>query len=196
MDIPTTIPQIVQNYLSSPMTRWVIVKYLGNRSGYIHENSRVTPVRMNLKTAFSPPKRLKWFPYTCIILSSSIISPSTLTAKPGYIWKGNAASVLNEWLEHAHIMVQRRLGQRSRDYLTSAFSKSFIFGRPHLHHLAGVFKSLYSNFEELHFRWPETCGKIDHRRPKPAQDVNKLFNTDTVTQRTIYRDCMGNWPLS
>ena len=25
-----------------------------------------------------------------------------------------------------------------------------------------------------------------------AQDVNKLFNTDTVTQRTIYRDCMGN----
>ena len=31
-----------------------------------------------------------------------------------------------------------------------------------------------------------------------AQDVNELFNsdtqrpTDTVTQRTIYRDCMGN----
>ena len=25
MDIPTTIPQIVQNYPSSPMTRWVIV---------------------------------------------------------------------------------------------------------------------------------------------------------------------------
>ena len=28
-----------------------------------------------------------------------------------------------------------------------------------------------------------------------AQDVNKLFNSDTVTQRTIYRDCMGNLPL-
>ena len=25
MDIPTTIPQIVENYPSSPMTRWVIV---------------------------------------------------------------------------------------------------------------------------------------------------------------------------
>ena len=25
-----------------------------------------------------------------------------------------------------------------------------------------------------------------------AQDVNKLFNTDTATQFTIYRDCMGN----
>ena len=28
-----------------------------------------------------------------------------------------------------------------------------------------------------------------------ALDVNKLFNSDTVTQRTIYRDCMGNLPL-
>ena len=28
-----------------------------------------------------------------------------------------------------------------------------------------------------------------------AQDVNKLFNSDIVTQRTIYRDCMGNLPL-
>ena len=28
-----------------------------------------------------------------------------------------------------------------------------------------------------------------------ARDVNKLFNSDTVTQRTIYRDCMGNLPL-
>ena len=28
-----------------------------------------------------------------------------------------------------------------------------------------------------------------------AQDVNKLFNSDTVTQRTIYRDCMGNLSL-
>ena len=28
-----------------------------------------------------------------------------------------------------------------------------------------------------------------------VQDVNKLFNSDTVTQRTIYRDCMGSLPL-
>ena len=28
-----------------------------------------------------------------------------------------------------------------------------------------------------------------------ALDVNKLLNSDTVTQRTIYRDCMGNLPL-
>ena len=28
-----------------------------------------------------------------------------------------------------------------------------------------------------------------------AQDVNKLFNSDTVMQRTIYKDCMGNLPL-
>ena len=28
-----------------------------------------------------------------------------------------------------------------------------------------------------------------------AQDVNKLFNSDTVTPHTIYRDCMGNLPL-
>ena len=26
-------------------------------------------------------------------------------------------------------------------------------------------------------------------RAAQAQDVNKLFNTDAVTQRTIYRDC-------
>ena len=39
---------------------------------------------------------------------------------------------------------------------------------------------------------PYSESNLNHWRPGQAQDVNKLFNTDTVTQRTIYRDCMGN----
>ena len=45
-----------------------------------------------------------------------------------------------------------------------------------------------------------TFNTSDIREQEPAQapqaqNVNKLFNSDTVTQRTIYRDCMGNLPL-
>ena len=44
----------------------------------------------------------------------------------------------------------------------------------------------------------KTCQKLVLRvlpQAAQAQNVNKLFNSDTVTQRTIYRDCMGNLPL-
>ena len=43
MDIPTTIPQILHNYPSSHGGWWVILYYLGNRRGYIHE---IFPVRI------------------------------------------------------------------------------------------------------------------------------------------------------
>ena len=45
----------------------------------------------------------------------------------------------------------------------------------------------------------EDLGTMLRRKNKPqaaqSQGVNKLFNSDTVTQRTIYRDCMGNFSL-
>ena len=42
---------------------------------------------------------------------------------------------------------------------------------------------------------PNTVEEQPATQAAQAQDVNKLFNSDTVTQHTIYRDCMGNLPL-
>ena len=43
--------------------------------------------------------------------------------------------------------------------------------------------------------WVVISLSLIYSQAAQAQDVNKLFNSDTVTQRTIYRDCMGNLPL-
>ena len=50
-------------------------------------------------------------------------------------------------------------------------------------------------FEKHFFSLPFSNLRLVHTQAAQAQDVNKLFNSDIVTQRTIYRDCMGNLPL-
>ena len=50
-------------------------------------------------------------------------------------------------------------------------------------------------FEKHFFNLPFSNLRLVHTQAAQAQDVNKLFNSDIVTQRTIYRDCMGNLPL-
>lgn len=58
------------------------------------------------------------------------------------------------WMvEHAHMMVERRLWQRSNGHLTSACQKSFVLST--LYQLAGVsnVSNVETVFEKLRFQW-------------------------------------------
>ena len=65
---------------------------------------------------------------------------------------------------------------------------SFLLGTP------GVL-TIYTNHPVGNFMRKHFLTELGFTQAAQAQDVNKLFNSDTVTQRTIYRDCMGNLPL-